>query len=262
MHAKHAITELANTLKPRHSPFMNTTATASATKLSLRQSGDRGHIDHGWLNAKHSFSFGDYYDPDHMSYASLRVINEDHIGPDKGFGMHPHSAMEIFTYIISGELEHQDSMGNGRVIKAGEFQYMSAGSGVMHAEANPSSEHEVHLLQIWITPNQPGGDPLYADMDTNLLKKKNDLTLFASGDGRDGSQKMRQDAEIFFGHLEQGASLPALPDGKFDQHYLQLIKGSLSIDEHTLLPGDAVMIDGKAPSVSSKQDSEFLYFNL
>lgn len=241
---------------------MNATANTSATKLTIRRSDDRGHADHGWLSAQHSFFFGDYYDPAHMSYATLRVINEDHIAPGKGFGMHPHSAMEIFTYIISGELEHQDSMGNGRVIKAGEFQYMSAGSGVMHAEANPSSDDPVHLLQIWITPNQPGGDPLYADMDTNLVKKKNDLALFASGDGRDGSQKMRQEAEIFFGHLEQNASLSTLPDAQFEQHYLQLIKGSLSIEDHTILPGDAVMIDGQSPAISANQDSEFLYFNL
>lgn len=262
MHSQHTITVLAKINNPRHSRAMNTTATTSATKLTIRRSDERGHIDHGWLNAKHSFSFGNYYDPAHMSYGSLRVINEDHIAPGKGFGKHPHSAMEIFTYIISGELEHQDSLGNGRIIKAGEFQYMSAGNGVMHAEANPSSDNEVHLLQIWITPNQTGGDPLYADMDTNLLKKKNDLTLFASSNGRDGSQMMRQEAEIFFGHLEQDASLPALPDGKFDQHYLQLIKGSLHLEEHTLLPGDAVMIDGKCPAISAQQDSEFLYFNL
>ena len=245
---------------------MNTTATQPQTpttsKATLRRSGERGHLDHGWLNAKHSFSFGDYYDPAHMSYASLRVINEDHIAPGKGFGMHSHSAMEIFTYIISGELEHQDSMGNGRVIKAGEFQYMSAGSGVMHAEKNPSSDEEVHLLQIWITPDQTGGDPLYADMDTHAVKRKNDLTLFASGDGRNGSQKIRQHAEIFFGHLGKHASLSALPDGKFDQHYLQLIKGKLLLAGNLLMPGDAVMIDGTAPAIQAKRDTEFLYFNL
>lgn len=235
---------------------------SSTSKLTIRRSDDRGHIDHGWLNAKHSFSFGNYYDPAHMSYGSLRVINDDHVAPGKGFGMHQHSAMEIFTYIISGQLEHKDSMGNGRVIKAGEFQYMSAGSGVMHSEKNPSKDEEVHLLQIWITPNQPGGDPLYADMDTNSVKKKNDLTLFASGDGRDGSQKMRQDAEIFFGHLEQNASLPTPPTGEFHQHYIQLIKGSLILEENILMPGDAVMIDGATPAIRAKQEAEFLYFNL
>ena len=232
------------------------------TTVTFRRSDERGHADHGWLDARHSFSFGDYYDPAHMGYGSLRVINEDRIAPGKGFGMHPHSSMEIFTYIVSGELAHQDSMGNGRVIKAGEFQYMSAGSGVMHAEKNPSDTESTHLLQIWITPSTPGGDPRYADMDTNALKKKNALTLFASGDGRDGSQQMRQNAEIFFGQLEQGASLSVLPDGEFAHHYLQLIKGSLQLEGQTLLPGDAVMIEGKAPAISAPHDSEFLYFNL
>ncbi|MBT8044415.1 MAG: pirin family protein [Verrucomicrobiae bacterium] len=230
--------------------------------MTIRRSEDRGHADHGWLNARHSFSFGDYYDPAHMGFHSLRVINEDIIAPGKGFEMHPHSSMEIFTYIISGQLAHKDSMGNGRVLKPGDFQYMSAGNGVMHSEKNPSQTEPTHLLQIWITPNQPGGDPAYADMDTNVLKKKNSLTLFASGNGRDGSHKMRQDAEIFFGNFEQDASLETLPDGKFDHHYLQLIKGRLDLDNQTLFPGDALMVDGRVPAITALQDSEFLYFNL
>jgi redox-sensitive bicupin YhaK (pirin superfamily) len=230
--------------------------------ISIRRSDERGHANHGWLDARHSFSFGDYYDPAHTSYRSLRVINEDRIAPGKGFGMHPHSSMEIFTYIISGELEHKDSLGNGRIIKAGEFQYMSAGSGVLHSEANPSGTEPTHLLQIWITPSTPGGDPRYADMNTSALKKENALTLFASGDGRDGSQKIRQNAEIFFGHLKQGASLPALTEDSFNHHYLQLIKGSLQLRDLTLTTGDAAMIDGKTPGISALEDSEFLYFNL
>lgn len=245
---------------------MNRTAqhpqTSLASKITLRRAEDRGQVDHGWLSASHSFSFGDYYDPAHMNYGSLRVINEDRIAAGKGFGMHPHSAMEIFTYIISGELEHKDSMGNGKTIKAGEFQYMSAGSGVIHAENNPSREQEVHLLQIWITPNQTGGDPLYADMDTNVMKKRNHLTLFASADGRHDSQTMRQNAEIFFGHLDKGHSLPTLPDGRFSQHYLHLIKGTLQIKDNIIKPGDAVMIDGPAPAIQAQQEAEFLYFNL
>ncbi len=246
---------------------MNTTAPhpqalKPPTKITLRRSEERGHLDHGWLDARHSFSFGNYYEPKHMGYGNLRVLNDDNIAPGKGFGMHPHSSMEIFTYIISGQLEHKDSMGNGRVIKAGEFQYMSAGSGVMHAEANPSSNEDVHLLQIWITPNQTKGDPIYADLNTNELKKNNALTLFASGDGRDGSQAMRQNAEIFFGHLGQDTSSMELPNGKFTQHYLHLIKGSLLLAGNTLYPGDAVMIDGACPLLQAKQDSEFLFFNL
>ncbi len=259
MHAQYEIRVFVDIPCPVHDSHMIKPAPAAVT---IRRSDERGHADHGWLDARHSFSFGDYYDPCHTGYRSLRVINEDRIAPGRGFGMHPHSSMEIFTYIISGELAHKDSMGNGRVIKAGEFQYMSAGSGVMHAETNPSDTDPTHLLQIWITPSIPHGDPLYADMDTNALKKKNALTLFASGDGRDGSQKMRQDAEIFFGQLEQNSALSAMPDSGFGHHYLQLIKGSIELVGQTLLTGDAVMIDGKTPAISALEDSEFQFFNL
>lgn len=179
--------------------------------ITIRRSDERGHADHGWLVAKHSFSFADYYDPAHMAYRSLRVINEDRIAPGKGFGTHPHSDMEIFTYIISGKLEHKDSMGNGRTIEAGQFQYMSAGEGVLHSEFNPSPDEETHLLQIWITPRKSGGEPRYADMDTRGLRKKNALTLFASAGGRDGSIAMRQDAEVHYGHLGKDQSLPLTP---------------------------------------------------
>lgn len=197
-----------------------------------------------------------------MGYRSLRVINDDRISPGKGFGMHPHSSMEIFTYIIAGRLEHKDSMGHGRVIKAGEFQYMSAGSGVMHSEFNPSKREEVHLLQIWITPKDQGGDPRYADMDANARKKRNALTLLASGDGREDSCLIRQDAEIYFGQLDQRNSLPQLPDGSFRSHYLHLVHGRVFIGGQTLRSGDAVMIEGKTPAVTAKQDAEFLFFNL
>ncbi|NIP94517.1 MAG: pirin family protein, partial [Akkermansiaceae bacterium] len=129
--------------------------------VTLRRSADRGHANHGWLDARHSFSFADYHDPAHMSYRSLRVINDDTIAPGKGFGMHPHESMEIFTFIKEGVLRHQDSMGNSREIRAGEFQYMSAGSGVLHSEVNPSPDKPVKLLQIWITPARPGGEPRY-----------------------------------------------------------------------------------------------------
>ena len=236
--------------------------TQAIPTVQILKSDDRGQADHGWLKARHSFSFANYYNPEQMGFRSLRVINQDRIAGGGGFPTHPHRDMEIFTYVLSGALNHKDSMGNEGSIRPGQIQLMSAGSGVTHSEFNGSSEEEASLLQIWITPDQPGGDPAYADMDTNALKKQNALTLFASGDGRDGSQKMRQDAEIFFGNLEQDASLPALPDGEFDHHYLQLIKGSLHLEGQTLLPGDAVMIDGKTPTISALQDSEFLYFNL
>jgi len=230
--------------------------------IKIRRSAERGHADHGWLDARHSFSFGDYYDPDHTSYRSLRVINEDRIAPGKGFGTHPHSDMEIFTYLISGELEHKDSMGNGRVIKAGEFQYMSAGSGVMHSERNPSSSDAAHLLQIWITPSQAGGDPAYADMDTNALKKKNALTLFASGNGRDGSVKMRQNAEIYFGQLDKGAEITHPSSATLPYVWIQIIKGSLNASGSILHAGDSAAINHTELHLLAESDAEFLFFLL
>lgn len=212
--------------------------------------------------AKHSFSFGDYYDPAHHSYKTLRVINEDVIAPGKGFGTHPHSSMEIFTYVVSGELAHQDSLGNGRTIKAGEFQYMSAGSGVMHSEANPSKEESTHLLQIWITPSTKGGTPRYADMDTNALKQKNALTLFASGDGRDHSVAMRQHAEIFFGQLDEGHEINVPENEQLPSVWIQIIKGKLSLFDQSLTAGDAISVEASSFKISAEEHAEFLLFKL
>ncbi|BDS08925.1 quercetin 2,3-dioxygenase [Oceaniferula spumae] len=236
--------------------------TDNPTKISILRADERGHAGHGWLDSWHTFSFADYYDPAHMGYHSLRVINEDTIAPGKGFGMHPHSSMEIFTYIISGQLEHEDSMGNGRVIKAGEFQYMSAGEGVMHSELNPSVSEPVHLLQIWITPNQDGGSPRYADMDTNAIKQNNALTLFASGDGKNGSFEMRQHAEIYFGQLETGATLTQDCNDQLPHMWLQMIKGELELDGNILHAGDAVALENSQLALQAKSDSEFLLFQL
>ena len=230
--------------------------------LQIRRSDERGHADHGWLDARHSFSFGDYYDPAHLGYRGLRVINEDRISPGKGFATHPHSSMEIFTYIISGELAHQDSMGNGRVIKAGEFQYMSAGSGVMHSEANPSASHPTHLLQIWITPDEAGGEPRYADMDTNALKRDNALTLFASGDGRHDSVQMRRNAEIYFGQLTAGGTIEHQSPDSLPHAWIQMIKGELKVLDAALHPGDGAAIDSTSLTLHAGKDAEFLLFLL
>lgn len=235
--------------------------TKQVSKITIRRSNERGHADHGWLLSWHTFSFADYYDPAHMSYQSLRVINDDYIAPGKGFGMHPHSSMEIFTYVISGKLKHEDSMGNGRTIRAGEFQYMSAGDGVLHSETNPSDE-ETHLLQIWITPKAPGGEPRYADMNPADLKKKNALTLLASGDGRDGSFEIRQNAEISFGHLHKGATLNQHSQTEHPYMWLQLIKGSVTLGTETLEAGDAAALDHTDLFLSANQESEFLLFQL
>ena len=175
------------------------------SQISIRRAGDRFHSNLGWLDSWHTFSFGEHHDPAHAGYRSLRVINDDTVAPGKGFGTHAHSSMEIFSYIISGELEHKDSMGNGRIIRAGEFQYLSAGSGVKHSEFNPSSTEPVHFLQIWLTPTHPGGEPCYTDIDTKPLRKQNSLALLASPTGSDSSFQIRQNAQIHYGHLTAGA---------------------------------------------------------
>jgi redox-sensitive bicupin YhaK (pirin superfamily) len=182
------------------------------------------------------------------------------VAPGQGFGSHPHRSMEIFSYVISGELEHKDSMGNGRTIKAGEFQYMSAGSGVEHSEFNPSSENPVHFLQIWLQPNNPGGEPRYHDYDLFAHAAGRPLTLIASPDGRDGSIAIRAEGDIFFGQLESGKSLAK--SSSRDRHWLHLIYGELTIEGETLLPGDGVAIEGDLPEIVSNQESSFFLFSL
>src|SRR5215468_5713207 len=154
--------------------------------IEIRHRDERGHFDHGWLNTYHTFSFDRYYDPNHMGFRSLRVINEDRVAPGQGFGRHPHRDMEIITYVLSGELEHRDSMGHGEVIRPGEVQYMAAGTGVEHSEFNPSKTQPVHLMQIWIRPNRRGATPRYEKRQFPALSEAGGLTLLASGDGRDG----------------------------------------------------------------------------
>lgn len=233
--------------------------TSTPSQVITRRSKDRFHSDLGWLNSRHSFSFGEHYDPEHMGYRSLRVINDDTVAPGKGFGTHGHSSMEIFSYVISGQLEHKDSLGNGRIIKAGEFQYMSAGAGVKHSEFNPSSDEPVQFLQIWITPTHEGGEPRYADFDTKPLRKANGLTLLASPTGRESSFGIRQHAEIHFGHLESGASLT--PESKFSHHYLHLIKGEIKIAGETLTAGDGASFR-EVPEIQALVETEFLFFAL
>ncbi|CAN5161781.1 pirin family protein [soil metagenome] len=234
--------------------------TTDHTQLTVRRAGDRFRSKLDWLESYHTFSFGEHYDPAHMGFRSLRVINDDIVAPGKGFGAHPHRAMEIFTYIISGQLAHQDSMGNGRTISAGEFQYMSAGTGVTHSEINPSTTDPVHLLQIWILPNSDGA-PRYRDFDTKPLRQQNGLTLLASPDGGDESMEIRQDAAIHIGHLGIGHSLdlPASEDRPY--RWLHLIGGSLTVATTTLAPGDAASFHGNA-HLKATEDAEFLVFHL
>src|SRR6266481_3199539 len=172
-----------------------------------RPAGERGRTELGWLHSRHTFSFGGYFDPDQMGFRSLRVINDDVVEPGKGFGEHPHRDAEIFSYVIEGELEHKDSMGNGRVVKAGDLQYISAGNGVLHSEFNPSPKNRVHFLQIWLMPQESGGKPRYAEKALGKDAKPNSLTLLFAREPRDGAVEIRADADIYFGKLDSGKQL-------------------------------------------------------
>ena len=228
--------------------------------FQIRRAADRFHSNHGWLDSYHTFSFAGHDHPDHRGFGPLRVINDDTVAPGRGFGSHPHQSMEIFSYVISGELEHKDSMGHGRVIKEGEFQYLSAGNGVIHSEFNPSSEHPVHFLQIWLQPRQPGGEPRYHDYDLRAHAAGRPLTLIASPDGRDDSIAIRADGEILFGHLQAGESIAF--SHRRRRHWIHLISGELALDTEVIKPGDGVAIDGPLPAFQAPSESSFFLFSL
>src|SRR5688572_28905335 len=177
---------------------MNQAVTHQPTVVK-RPAAARGKTELGWLHSRHSFSFGSYFDPDHMGFRSLRVINDDVVEAGQGFGEHPHRDAEIFSYVINGELEHKDSMGNGRVIKAGDLQYMSAGRGVVHSEFNPSADRPVHFLQIWLKPKMGGGEPRYAEKSLSRSARRNELTPVFANEARDGAIAIRADADVYFG---------------------------------------------------------------
>ena len=240
------------------------TNTETKPSVTIRRANERGSADHGWLHARFTFSFAGYFDPDHMGFKSLRVMNNDTIEPGGGFPTHPHQDMEIFTYVIEGELAHQDSMGNGSTIKAGDLQYMSAGSGVTHSEFNPSDENRTHLYQIWLHPKQPGGEPRYAEKPLGSHAQTNALTLLFSSDGRNGSTQIRQDADIYFGLAEAGATLAAGKADSAPHIWLQVIEGEVVTLGETLATGDGIAIEN-APGdieVSATKDTKFLLFRL
>ncbi len=229
--------------------------------LKLRKSNERGHAEHGWLDSYHTFSFADYYDPAYTNFRSLRVINEDFVAPEMGFGMHPHRDMEIITYVVSGALRHRDSMGNTAVMRGGDVQRISAGTGIQHSEMNDSKTEPVHLLQIWIMPDQKSAKPAYAEksfakVETGLLH------LVTSKSGRDGSIAINQDADLFLGKLDEGSKVehPLAPKRNA---WLQLVKGELEVNGETLEPGDALAVgDVSALSISARKPSDFLLFDL
>ncbi len=233
-------------------------------KTTKRPAEERGQADHGWLQARFTFSFSGYFDPDHVGFRSLRVMNNDTIQPGGGFPTHPHGDMEIFTYVIEGQLQHRDSMGNGSVIEPGNLQYMSAGSGVQHSEFNPSSENATQLYQIWLQPNEPGGAPRYAEKPLGDEAKPNDLTLLFSGDGRDGSTAIRQNAEIYFGKADAGKGVQVPASAHTPHAWIQVIRGEVTALGETLSTGDGLAIEEAAESFSidTTEDSQWLLFRL
>lgn len=230
--------------------------------IELRKAAERGHADHGWLNTYHTFSFADYYDPRQMGFSVLRVINEDRVQPRQGFGTHPHRDMEIISYVLEGALEHKDSMGNGSVIRPGDVQRMSAGTGITHSEHNHSQEDLVHFLQIWIMPDQKGVVPGYQQQFFSEEEKRNRLRLIASKDGRDGSVSLHQDISLFAALLEPGAACDyALSGGR--RAWLQVARGSVTLNGILLEQGDgAAVSDEDQLSIVGRERSEVLLFDL
>jgi redox-sensitive bicupin YhaK (pirin superfamily) len=232
------------------------------TTVVKRLASERGKTEFGWLHSRHTFSFGNYFDPDHMGFRSLRVINDDVVEPSRGFGEHPHRDAEIFSYVIEGELQHKDSMGNGRVIKTGDLQYMSAGSGVVHSEFNPSQKNPVHFLQVWLMPQESGGKPRYAEKALGKDAKPNALTLLFSGQARDGAIEIRADADVYFGKLDAGKSLRHEPANGRGQ-WVHVIAGELTVAGENLKPGDGLAIENaEALEFHAGSNSEFLLFDL
>lgn len=228
--------------------------------MNIRKANERGHAEHGWLDSYHTFSFADYYDPKWMGYRTLRVINDDLVMPGEGFGMHPHRDMEIVTYILSGSLQHKDSMGNGRVIRPGDFQYMSAGTGVMHSEFNPSSEEAVRLLQIWILPDEKGVTPRYAEK--SFAKASAGLYLVTSKTARDGSIGIHQDADIWLAKFDgTNRATHKLAQGR--NAWVHVAEGEVTVNGHKLSGGDAAAIAGEETiELSAAKPAQVLLFDL
>lgn len=229
--------------------------------MTLRPSAERGGGDHGWLQSKHSFSFADYYDPAHMAFRSLRVINEDYVAPSNGFPRHPHRDMEIVTYVISGALEHQDSMGNREIIHAGEMQVMHAGTGITHSEYNPSATETVHLLQIWLLPERGGLTPGYLQKSFGDARRDR-LCLVAARGGREGALPIHQDVALYACILSPGATL-ALPLAAGRHAWVQVVAGEIAVNGTVLHAGDGAALS-QEPQVAlgSTTGGELLVFDL
>lgn len=229
--------------------------------VTIRRAHERGHFDHGWLDTYHTFSFADYHDPQHMGFRSLRVINEDRVDAGQGFGTHPHRDMEIVTYVLAGALEHKDSMGNGSVLRPGEFQRMTAGTGVMHSEFNPSPNEPVHLYQIWIRPEKHGLTPGWEQKAFPAEGMHNRWQLLASRDARDSSLLIHQDAAILRGEMDAGKSLTYSLQGR--HAWLQVVRGEVTANGQRLKTSDAVAVsEEKELQIVSENGAEVLLFDL
>lgn len=230
--------------------------------ITVRNAADRGSANLGWLDSKHTFSFGDYHDPDHMGFGKLRVINDDRVEPGQGFGTHPHRDMEIISYVIDGALEHKDSMGNGSVMRANDVQRMTAGTGVRHSEFNHSNDDQVHFLQIWIEPEKDSLEPGYEQKSFARDEKRDQLRLIASRDGRQGSLLLHQDADLYASVLSSGTELiHKFQAGR--RGWVQIVRGSVSANGQTLGTGDGAAIEDVTElSLLSEGDAEFLLFDL
>jgi redox-sensitive bicupin YhaK (pirin superfamily) len=229
---------------------------------TIRRADERGHAQHGWLDSHHTFSFADYYDPKHMGFRSLRVINEDRVAPGQGFGTHGHKDMEIISYVLDGALEHKDSIGTGSVIRPGDVQRMSAGTGVRHSEFNGSKTDPVHFLQIWIQPDRAGHAPSYEEKKFSDADKRGRLRLIASHDGRDGSVTVHQDMSLYAGIFGEGEGASfELAAGR--HAWIHVARGEVTVAGETLRAGDAMAIDaGGAIPIAGKSSGEVLVFDL
>lgn len=238
------------------------TSNITLNNITIRKSQERGHANHGWLDSYHSFSFARYYDPEHMGYSVLRVINEDIVDGGQGFGKHPHKDMEIVTYMLSGQLQHRDSMGNGSVIGPGDVQRMTAGTGVEHSEFNASQTEAAHLLQIWLLPEKNNLAPGYEDKHFTDTDKHNRWCLIVSHDGREGSLIIHQDVNVYATKLTQGTSLPY--DMQANRSlYIQVATGRINFNGEVLVTGDAAKIDKHmAIAIEALDASELVLFDL
>ena len=230
--------------------------------IQLRKSEERGHADHGWLKSHHTFSFAGYFDKEHMNFRSLRVMNEDRVAPGQGFGTHAHDNMEIVSYVLDGELEHKDSMGNGEVLRPGEFQRISAGTGITHSEFNPSEKHATHFYQIWLRPEQRDLKPSYEQKAFASSDRQNKLQLVASNDGENGSLLIHQDVRIYLTDLSRGNEIEhSIPENR--HVWVQVLRGSADVNGHSLATGDAAALSDESElSLASHDSAELMIFDL